>query len=75
MNYKVALRVAFFVAFTIICFAQCYSILKTFLSYPRIINIYDESPSLITILPGLTICNNNRYAYASSSSSSSTSTG
>lgn len=56
------LKVFSFLLFTIICLSQCWSILSDFFQYPMIINTYDRSPSLITILPGLTLCNNNRVS-------------
>lgn len=60
MKFRAVLKVFFFSLFVIICFSQCYTIMKNYLKYPTVIDTYDVSPSLITILPGVTICNNNR---------------
>lgn len=60
MKSRNIVKVIFFTLFIVICFSQCYVILKNFLEYPTIVDMFDVSPSLITILPGLTICNNNR---------------
>lgn len=60
MKTKTTLKVFFFGLFAIICFTQVYMIMRSFLANPQVIDMYDLSPDLVTILPGVTICNNNR---------------
>lgn len=62
LRAKNVLRLICFLVFAIVCFVQCYVIMRNYFSYPVVIDMYDVSPNLITILPGLTLCNNNRLS-------------
>lgn len=62
MNTRTALKIFFFSLFAIICFTQVYMIMRSFLENPQVIDMYDLSPDLVKILPGVTICNNNRLS-------------
>lgn len=60
MNKRYQLRTLFVALFAIVCFVQCYSIIANYLKYPTMITTYDEAPSLISIVPAITLCSNNR---------------
>lgn len=63
LRVRVLLKVSFFCLFAVICFIQCYDIIKNFIKYQIVINISDVSPNRINeTLPGITICNNNRLS-------------
>jgi len=63
LNYpRTLLRSIIFCSLVAICLSQCYGILEDFIANPTVINFRRESPSLVTIMPGLTICNNNRLS-------------
>lgn len=62
MELRCLLKVVIYCVFALICFSQCYTILVHFFSYPIFISVSDVSSSLISILPGITICNNNRLS-------------
>lgn len=54
------LKLFCFCIFAIVCFSQCYLIMKNYFEYPLVIDMYDVSPNLLTVLPGMTFCDNNR---------------
>lgn len=60
LGAKNVTKLVCFIAFAVICSGQCYEIMKHYFDYPTVIDMYDVSPNLITILPGITFCNNNR---------------
>lgn len=60
MNTRLIIKIFFFSLFAAICFVQVYMIMESYLEKPYVIDMYDVSPDLVTILPGVTICNNNR---------------
>lgn len=61
LNFKNAMNVVFVLAISLICFQQCSTSLQDYLKYNTRVYAISRPPTILTeLLPGLTVCNNNR---------------
>lgn len=63
MRNLTQIRIFIFTILGIICGFQCYLIISNYTKYPKAVQVYDVPfKTLFDVLPGFTICNNNRVS-------------